>query len=200
MALRFENPASFILSGASGVGKTFWMIRFVKHLKEICSEINRVIYHYEVWQKVFNEYTNEIDFYQGPPSLESLKEAKNALVILDDLMHMDSTFLAKIFCVYSHHHQFTVMMTVQNLFHKGLREISLNAQFIILFKNCRDLNQIAYFMRQLYPKNYKEALEAYKDAVSAPRGYLLVDLRVETDDKQRLRTNIFPGEINYLYQ
>ena len=66
-------------------------------------------------------------------------------------------------------------MTVQNLYHKGLRKISLNSQIIIVFKNCRDTNQIAHFMRQIYPKTYKNALEAYKDAVSSQRDYLMID-------------------------
>ena len=71
---------------------------------------------------------------------------------------------------------------------------------IVLFKNCRDTNQIAYFMRQIYPKTYKSALDAYKDAVSSQRGYLLIDLCCKTHDKNRLRTGIFPDDIQYVYQ
>ena len=46
-------------------------------------------------------------------------------------------------------------------------------------------------MRQIYPKTYKNALEAYKNAVSSQSGYLMINLRCETNDKQRLRTGIF---------
>ena len=91
-------------------------------------------------------------------------------------------------------------MIMQNLFHKGLREISLNSQMIVLFKNCRDTNQIAHFMQQIYPKTYKSALDAYKNAVSSQRGYLLIDLRCETHDRDRLHTEIFPDDIHYVYQ
>ena len=111
-------------------------------------------------------------------------------------MFANVDFLAKIYRVYLHHFQFSVLMIVQNLFHKGLRKISLNSQMIVLFKNCRDTNQIAHFMRQIYPKTYKSALDAYKDAVSSQRGYLLIDLRCETHDKNRLRTGIFPDNIH----
>ena len=100
-------------------------------------------------------------------------------------MLANAEFLAKIYSVYSHHFRFNVLMTMQNLFHKGLREISLNSQMIVLFKNCWDTNQIANFMRQIYPKTCKNALEAYKDTVSFRRGYLLIDLRCETHDKNR---------------
>ena len=35
-------------------------------------------------------------------------------------------------------------------------------------------------------------IEAFKNATSAPYGYLLIDLKQETDDKLRLRTGISP--------
>ena len=118
MSLRFENPSSFIVAGPSGVGKTFWVLRFVDSLKDFCPEIEHVIYHYEVWQKLFNQYANKIDFKQGVPNVEEFKKYQNAFVILDDLMFANAEFLAKIYSVYSHHFQFSVLMTVQNLFRK----------------------------------------------------------------------------------
>ena len=130
-----------------------------------------------VWQELFDKYANKIDYKQDVLNLEDLKECQNAFVILDNLMFADPKFLAKIYSVYSHHFRFSVVMTVQNLFDKDLRETSLNSQIIILFKNCSDTNQIAHFMQQIYPKTYKSALEAYEDAVSWQRGYLMIDLR-----------------------
>ena len=62
---------------------------------------------------------------------------------------------------------------------------------MVLFKSCRDVNQIAHFLHQIYPKTYKTALEAYKDAVSSERDYLVIDLCCETHDNQRLRSGIF---------
>ena len=38
-------------------------------------------------------------------------------------------------------------------------------------------------------------IEAFKNAASAPYGYLLIDLEQETDDKLRLRMGIFPGDV-----
>ena len=200
MSLRFENLSSFIVAGPSGVGKTFWVLRFVDSLKNFCPKIECVIYHYEVWQKLFDQYTNKINVTQGFPNVEELKEYQNAFIILDDLMFANAEFLAKIYSVYSHHFRFSLLITVQNLLHKGLCKISLNSQMIVRFKNCRDTNQIAHFMRQIYLKTYKSALDAYKDAVSLQKGYLLIDLRCETHDKNRLRIGIFPDDIHYVYQ
>ena len=104
MSLLFENPSSFIVAGPSGVSKTFWVLRFVDSLKDFCPKIEPVIYHYKVWQKLFDQYTNKIDFKQGVPNVEELKEYQNAFVILDDLMFANVEFLAKIYSVYSHHY------------------------------------------------------------------------------------------------
>ena len=42
-------------------------------------------------------------------------------------------------------------------------------------------------------------IEAFKNSTSAPYGYILIDLEQETDDKLRLRTDIFPGDVQYVY-
>ena len=51
----------------------------------------------------------------------------------------------------------------------------------------------------MYPNDTRFAVEAYADATSVPYGYLLVDLKPEQDDRYRLRTNVFPGETQYVY-
>ena len=45
---------------------------------------------------------------------------------------------------------------------------------------------------------YKNALEAYKDAVSSERGYLVINLHCEAHDNQRLRSGIFSEDTHYL--
>ena len=77
--------------------------------------------------------------------------------------------------------------------------MSLNAHYMVLFKNPRDVSQFANLARQMYPKSSQLAVEAYRDATWEPYSYLLVDLRPEQDEELRLRTNIFPGETHYVY-
>jgi len=90
---------------------------------------------------------------------------------------------------------------VQNFFNKNrhMRTISLNAQYIVLFKNPRDSSQFIHLAKQLYPHNSRFAHEAYVDATKRPYGYILLDLRSDQDDDLRLRTNIFPGERQIVY-
>jgi len=55
--------------------------------------------------------------------------------------------------------------------------MSLNAHYMVLFKNPRDASQFANLARQVYLKTSQFAVEAYRDATREP--YLLVDLRPE---------------------
>jgi len=69
----------------------------------------------------------------------------------------------------------------------------------MLFKNPRDAMQVATLPRQMYPGNSKFLVEAFKDTTSNPFGYILLDLKPDTGERCRIRTNIFPGETQFEY-
>jgi hypothetical protein len=71
----------------------------------------------------------------------------------------------------------------------------LNAHYMIIFKNPRDAAQITYLARQISPENPKFLVEAYRDATSIPHGYLLIDLKQNTPDVLRYRTDIFERNV-----
>ena len=78
--------------------------------------------------------------------------------------------------------------------------ISLNAQYIVIFRNLRDRAQIRHLARQVYPENPRFLEEAYWDATSQPYGYLLLDLKQDTPDNCHFRTCIFSeDEYQYVY-
>ena len=51
----------------------------------------------------------------------------------------------------------------------------------------------------MYPNKSKILVEAFREAMSIPYGNLLVDMRTDLDEQFRLRTGIFPGDIQYVY-
>ena len=53
--------------------------------------------------------------------------------------------------------------------------------------------------KQMFPGQSSLLTEAYKSATSEPYGYLLIDLKTTTPDHLRLRSNIFPGELQSVY-
>ena len=112
MFLRFHNSTSFGVTGPSGVGKSYWVLRFIDSLKQLCPEIIQVVYHYKEWQEMFDHYTDRVNFKQGMSSLKDLKESRDGFLMLDDLMFANSKFLSKIYSVYSHHFCFSILITV----------------------------------------------------------------------------------------
>ena len=96
----------------------------------------------------------------------------------------------------SHHKNISIIFITQNLFHKGngQRDISLNANYIVLFKNPRDRAQIGHLARQVFPEDSKFLIEAYHDATVKPHSYMLLDLMQSTPDEYRFRTCIFPDD------
>ena len=81
-----------------------------------------------------------------------------------------------------------------------MRNISLNAHYIVLFKSHRDRQQISILARQINPGRVQEFMKSYEKATSLAHGYLMLDLKPTTDDEERLKTNILPGETNALEQ
>jgi len=134
-------------------------------------------------------------------NIEDFDGREPTLVIIDDLIQETNETVANMFTKGSHHKNISVVFRSQNLFPKNkfARTMSLNAHYMVLFKNPRDVSQFARLARQMYPKTSQFAVEAYRDATREPYSYLLVDLRPEQDEVLRMRTNIFPGETHYVY-
>ena len=76
-----------------------------------------------------------------------------------------------------------------------MRDIALNSQYLILFKNKRDTQQIKYLAKQLGLKHFEKA---YRKTTSEPFGYLLIDLHPRSLDILRLQSHIFEHRRVYL--
>lgn len=79
---------------------------------------------------------------------------------------------------------------------KYMRNVSLNAHYLIIMKNPRDKSQIISLARQLYPTNMKFLTEAYNDATINQYSYIKIDLTSSTPDKYRIQARITPEEIS----
>ena len=161
----------------------------------------KVIYCYSIWTKLFDEMekTLDIEFVQGMPTEEKIKDifnGKHQMICLDDLQHevANSTQAEKLFTQLSHHNNLSVVYLNQNLYYQGkcARTLNLNTAYTILLKNLRNIQQVALLGRQLGMGSLLK--EAYQDATSKPFGYLVVDLSPKSEEKYRLRTNVFPSE------
>ena len=69
--------------------------------------------------------------------------------------------------------------------------MSLNTQYSILFKNPRDQLQVMTLSRQMFPHRSYLFMDQFNQATAEPYGYLVIDLKQNTPDQQRLRTDVF---------
>jgi hypothetical protein len=204
----FISPTTICISGCTGCGKTY----FVKNLlnfKDVMfsSKTTAVIYCYNMWQPMLQQLKNEdngIKFNQGLITEQEIMDTdlnEPTLLILDDLQHQlcKKDICEKLLTQMSHHYNITVIYIVQNMFYPGLRTLSLNTHYNIVFKNLRDIGQIQRLARQC---GMNETLtEAYKDAVLKPYGYLVIDLSPhQKEEEYRLRSYIFPNETTIIYK
>jgi hypothetical protein len=195
-------PFTCVISGPTGSGKSVFVQRLLKHAKTVISPPpQRILYCYGVYQKIFSEF-KDVEFNEGLPSRNEFDDDKHTLLIIDDLMHETNDVVTKLFTQDSHHTNTNVIYITQNMFKQDseTRTITLNAQYLVLFKNVRDKSQIAHLSRQMYPHRSKHMIEAYNDATAEPYSYLFVDLKPYTDEKHRLKACIFPDDPeNYVY-
>lgn len=186
-----------MVSGPTSSGKTTLVKRLVQNADHLFHPSPRkVFWYYSVEQPWYNTFPN-VTFIQGLPDVTILNPNIPQLVILDDLMSETNATIEKFFTTYSHHYNASVIFITQNLYFKSARQksISLNTQYLFVFKNIRDANQIKTLGRQIFPDKKNYLLDAYEQATNTKWGYLLIDLRSNTLDSMRLRSNIFPGEI-----
>jgi hypothetical protein len=96
-----------------------------------------------------------IEFNQGIPediaNADYLDVSQRNLMVLDDLMAQSGKDkrIADLCTKGSHHRNLSIIYSVQNIFHQGkeMRNISLNANYIVLFKSPRDKQQISMLAR-----------------------------------------------------
>lgn len=212
MDTRWIHPFTAIISGPSGCGKSTFVRRFLSHADRMCTvKFARILLYYGEWQEAYRELGANIEFHEGlPQSSDFSHDPQNAkLVIVDDLMREAAASssaggaIVDLFTKGSHHRNLSVMFLTQNLFHQGpgQRSISLNATYILVFKNPRDRSQVYHLARQVYPEEPRVLQEAFFDSTTnTPHGYLLLDLKQSTPENCRLRSCIFPDDPHhYVY-
>ena len=212
---RLKGPFSCIISGPSGCGKSHLVDRFLSDVNNLVTPpVKKIFYHYGEWQPLFGKMQKEygVEFREGLPTKEDLagggeeeeeKEEEevvsadlrppHTLLILDDLMSSSNQqVVADIFTKYSHHRNMSVIYITQNLFQKSpeFRTMSLNAHYMIIFKNPRDMGQISALSRQVFPSRAKALTAIFTRELKRPHSYVLLDFKQTTPDDLRIRSSL----------
>lgn len=181
-----------LICGPSQSGKTSLVRKIIKQ-NMFGKDIKKIKWCYSAFQNWFLEEPYIIFEESIPENLDDID-----LLIIDDLMFSLDQKVASLFTIKSHHSKISVIVILQNVFprSKFMRDISLNTHYLILFKNNRDLSQIACLARQAFPGKVRFFMDAYKSATDKPYGHLLIDFHPLTTHDYRLRDTCFPDERN----
>ena len=155
--------------------------------------IDSILFCYSQWQPSYDELKKtvpSVHFHQGPPSLKTMESLQNGILVLDDLMEevIKDINIMNMFIVGSHHKSISVLFLMQNIFQKGphSRTISINTQYMTLFKNARDQTQIRILARQIFPSDWRSFLKYYEDETNKAYGHVILDFHPTTHNDDRI--------------
>ena len=123
--ISLKSPFTRVVVGPTGCGKKVF-VRKLLASDLIIPRPHKVIWCYSEWQSAYEEIDAKF--------VEGLTEEDCDLIIIDDLMD-EFKKVVDLFTKKSHHRNTSVVFVVQNIFEKGLRTISLNARYLVVFKN-----------------------------------------------------------------
>lgn len=205
--IRFKTPSSFILAGPSQSGKTTFTLNLLR-----CPDLfqdprcfSNIIFYYHHWQDSYNTFHSENvvkKWINKMPSADDITDETagfkegGSIIVIDDYAQQINKNTVEIFTEKCHHTNSVIILLTQNIFDKNpvFRTISLQSNYVFLFKNPRDSSQINSFAKQFAPGNPAWVIEAYKDATKNGYSYLLFDNCQTTPDNLRVRSHILPHE------
>ena len=203
--LKFKHPFSMLLTGARRTGKTHFTKTLLRKATDfITPQIDKVFWFAPSRQ---NDLFDEMGSYEIGDSITFVKDLPSEdlidfvhekagvgrkLLVFDDLMEEASRRKdVKNLFTRGRHEDLSVIFLAQNTFHQGghFREISLNTDYFVIFKNVRDGSTINYLANQMNSRDFLP--RAYKHATQDAYSHLLLDMRSDTDERLRVRAKVF---------
>lgn len=198
---KFKHPATIMITGPTGSGKTTTLLNLIN--KGMFDPLPKhiVVFHGEE-QDIYKDFPPGTKFIRGWSTDEIDKLPTDTLVIIDDLMSevKDCKYMSKLFTKISHHRTISVVWLTQNLFPRGkeCRDISLNSQYLLLFPNPRDQAQIRYLSAQMFPGQTRQFVETFKKATETPYDPIMIILRQDQPNSDRIMMNILSERPQYV--
>ena len=206
------TPATVVIFGSSGSGKTFLTAEILKH-RNYCFDkpVQRIHVFYACYQRLYQELERQIpniSFFNCLPDDSHIQELSDPnshdLIVLDDWAQESAKndVILSLFVRDCHHKNISLIMLTQQLFYPGIsrRTQSLNTTCNIFMKNRAGADQVSIFARQRFPNRSKEFMATYDKVTSKPFSYLMVDCHARSDPQIAIRTGIFPDDNVIVYQ
>ena len=165
MDVQLQHPYTCLIACPTSCGKTQFVKKIIEEGEHVVNgSAEKIIWLYGEYQSAYMELSSKfphILFIEGiPENLNEYIDPKfRNLNVIDDLMSETGSNkkVTNLFTEGSHHRNLSVILLLQNLFYNGKvsRTISLNAHYIVLFKNPRDNTIVTSLAKQMYPAKIK---------------------------------------------
>ena len=191
----------------SACGKTTFVKDLLQHHgTRIQPTIQRIVWLYKRWQPLYTIIEStvkpRVEFIQGIPSDldddDFFDYRVNNLLVLDDLFAEagKDKRITGLFTEGSHHRSLSVIAITQNLYGTKDPTQRRNSHYLVIFKTSIDAQAIMTLARQMYPGCSDVFMNVFTKATKAPYGYMLVDLKPFTPEKERLQHKVtWPDEV-----
>ena len=197
----FEAPFGALVCGPTMSGKSVFVSDLIINRNQMISKhVDRVVYSFGEWQPGFDKLQRTVgsvlEFHSGLGNILEpgfFDPASHTLLVLDDLAQEIANHprAAQLFTQGIHHRGVSVIFITQNLYKQGraMRDISLNCQYLILFQNPRDINQVKVLANQT---GLTHLPTAFDKVTSEPYQPLIIDMKSTTPAYLRLRSHVSP--------
>ena len=194
MPVKFLANKNCIIFGATGVGKTEFILAVIKQ-KLVEPMPKNIFYMYNVEQdfmKTWNERESiPIVFIKGL-DFDQMDTSEPSLLVIDDLILSNNKTVAEMFILGSHHKKVSVFFLTQSLFPNCpvFRMMSANAHYFVLFNSQRHFRQVNTLARQIYVgKDLARITNAYKRASKRHRGFIVLSFVPELPEELTVITD-----------
>lgn len=174
-----------LISGSSSTGKSTLIQKLmINDNKLYPHDYDNIIYCHGVQtkalkslQRYFGKVLQLFDHIPGN-LVELCGRKEHNLLVLDDLDEaaFSNSDVASCFTKWSHHYNFNIILSTQNIFTHGSSRLTLlrNATHLILFPNYLDNTVPRLIAQKVLPGKTGVFLEIYQRAINNPYGYLAI--------------------------
>lgn len=189
------SKSNILVIGASQSGKTTSVLTMMK-LELVNTKAEKIFYLYGAHQPFMDSWNKDksnppIVFVKGL-NIQVVDRCKgHKILIIDDLILELNRELANHFIAGSHHKNVTTFFISHSLYlnNELYRLISNNCQYIMLFKNKRNLSQVSRLGRQILGAESDRLTEAYKSL--QPFQFVLLQFHPRVPEELLVVTNFF---------
>ena len=213
-ALKFESCAKILVSGQSGVGKSYFISDLIsnrqklfvddfKNIVWICPA-NSVRLQQETFQKLQDLYPKILihEGFLATPEILIPKTSSPSLIIFDDLYDtiVNSNEFLYFMTFVSRHNHFTVIISCQNIFSKGNYAVGIRRQLshYVIFDTRNERNQFLLLGKSIFPEKSRLIMNCFEKLQDLDLGpsynqYIVFDLSLKSKLPKSLRifTSIF---------